>query len=202
LSEIPHIDDTMPDSGWLYFFYDRYCEPWAFAPADRGCCRVLYAATNRESLCRLLPPPDSLPEHTAHPCLVAAWPELTLPYKLPGVDDGTDADDAYGELLDELMATHGVVQHRLLGHPQVIQNPMEAECELASNEVDGGSLQDGETNALAGGAADWRLLLQVDTDEDGPGWMWGDMGRIYFWIKQQDLAAHRFDQVWLILQCS
>ena len=58
-----------------------------------------------------------------------------------------------------------------------------------------------EAKTLAVGAADWRLLLQVDTDEEGPGWMWGDVGRIYFWIKKQDLAALRFDDVWLIFQC-
>jgi hypothetical protein len=29
--------------------------------------------------------------------------------------------------------------------------------------------------------------------------MWGDVGRIYFCIKQQDLTLRRFDDVWLIL---
>lgn len=41
LKAVPRIDDILPSSGWLYFFYDRYCEPWGFDPADRGCCRVL-----------------------------------------------------------------------------------------------------------------------------------------------------------------
>jgi len=31
--------------------------------------------------------------------------------------------------------------------------------------------------------------------------MWGDVGSIYFWIKQQDLAARKFDDVWLVFQC-
>ncbi len=54
------------------------------------------------------------------------------------------------------------------------------------------------------GAKDWILLLQVDTDDDsdGPGWMWGDCGRIYFWIRRQDLAARRFDRAWTVLQCT
>jgi uncharacterized protein YwqG len=41
LSEMPRVSDALPDSGWLYFFYDRHSEPWGFDPADRGCCRVI-----------------------------------------------------------------------------------------------------------------------------------------------------------------
>jgi uncharacterized protein YwqG len=31
--------------------------------------------------------------------------------------------------------------------------------------------------------------------------MWGDAGRLYFWIRKQDLAEQSFDAVWAILQC-
>jgi len=31
--------------------------------------------------------------------------------------------------------------------------------------------------------------------------MWGDLGRIYYWIRDDDLAARRFDRSWLVLQC-
>ena len=44
------------------------------------------------------------------------------------------------------------------------------------------------------------LLLQLDTDDD-TGWMWGDMGMIYFWIAPQELDARNFDDVRLILEC-
>lgn len=82
---------------------------------------------------------------------------------------------------------------------------MELECQLALKGIDSSvPIVDpsGKAKALAGGASDWRLLLQIDTDEDGPGGMCGDMGRIYFWIKCQDLRILRFDEAWLILQCS
>ena len=49
--------------------------------------------------------------------------------------------------------------------------------------------------------SNWRLLLQIDSDERGPGWMWGDAGTIYFWIREKDVAARQFDDVWLIFQC-
>jgi uncharacterized protein YwqG len=45
------------------------------------------------------------------------------------------------------------------------------------------------------------LLLQLDSDRD-LGWQWGDMGLLYFWIPDEDLAAGRFDRVWTILQCT
>ena len=51
------------------------------------------------------------------------------------------------------------------------------------------------------GAVDWELLLQIDTDEEGPGWMWGDVGRLYFWLRSEDLVAQRFENAWLVLQC-
>ncbi len=205
LSTLPRVDNQLPDSGWLYFFYDRYCELWGFDPADRGCCRVLYMNSVRTSLSRIKPPSDSDPEHLAHPCGVEAGPELTLPDALPGIEYGTPEYESYYGLSDDLIKADVFTNHRLLGHPQLIQNPMELECQLASNGVYCGGasrFQEAEAKALEAGAADWRLLLQIDTDEDGPGWMWGDVGRIYFWIRNQDLSARNFDNVWLVFQCS
>jgi uncharacterized protein YwqG len=31
--------------------------------------------------------------------------------------------------------------------------------------------------------------------------MWGDLGMLYYWIREEDLAARRFDRVWGISQC-
>jgi uncharacterized protein YwqG len=153
---------------------------------------------------RTKPPGDADPEHLAEPCIVEARPELTLPDDLPGIDFGTDAYDAYRRLCDELTQGGGSSYHRLLGHPQLIHNPMELECQLASNGVycgDAGGYQSDRAKILEQGAANWRLLLQIDTDEEGPGWMWGDVGRVYFWIKNQDLRRLRFADAWLIFQC-
>jgi uncharacterized protein YwqG len=204
LSALPSIDGTFPNAGWLYFFYDRFCEPWGYDPADRGCCRVVYANCERSILLRTKVPPDADPQHTAEPCLVESWPELTLPEDFPDAEYGTPAYDAYHTLCEELTKGGGHTHHRLLGHPQIIQNPMELECQLASNGVycgDPSGYQHAKAEVLTAGAENWRLLLQIDTDEEGPGWMWGDVGRIYFWIKKQDLATLRFDDVWLIFQC-
>jgi uncharacterized protein YwqG len=204
LKNVPRVDDALPESGWLYFFYDRYCEPWGFDPADRGCCSIIYSNADRASLSRVEPPADADRDHSAQPCLVEAWPELTLPENLSDLEYGTPAYESYVGLCNELTEAGGLTQHRLLGHPQLIQNPMELECQLASNGIYCGGashFQEAEAKPLEAGAVDWRLLLQIDTDEDEPGWMWGDCGRIYFWVKKQDLELLRFSDAWLIFQC-
>ncbi|MEU8076754.1 DUF1963 domain-containing protein [Catellatospora citrea] len=74
---------------------------------------------------------------------------------------------------------------------------------MVSNYVDlmrPGGYSDPRVPSLQADATDWRLLWQVDTDERGLGWMWGDMGMLYFWIRSEDLAIGRFDRVWVILQ--
>ena len=46
------------------------------------------------------------------------------------------------------------------------------------------------------------LLFQLDIVECGDfELMFGDCGHIYFYITKEDLAARRFDQIWLVLQC-
>ena len=204
LSAIPRLDEALPDSGWLYFFYDRNCEPSGCDPADRGCCRIIYANPDRSQLVRMEPPADAHGEFTADLCSIDAFPELTLPDNLAGIEYGTPEFESYYRLCDDLTTSKCATSHRLLGHPQVIQSPMELECQLASNGIHcGGAVhfERAEARTLESGEVDWRLLLQIDTDEDGPGWMWGDVGRIYFWLKKQDLLSLRFDDAWLIFQC-
>jgi uncharacterized protein YwqG len=214
LSAIPSFDDALPASGWLYFFYDRSSEPWGFDPADAGSCRVMHASCDRSALRRLAAPDDADPQHTAEPCAIDPRLELTLPDHVPGAEYRTTrwrrasrrsrrAHDACEALRNELSTSDGP-SHRLRGHAQAVQGEMELECQLASNGVYCGNpegYRSARAQALEPGAPDWRLLLQIDTDEDGPGWMWGDVGRIYFWLREQDLRNLRFDRAWLILQC-
>lgn len=41
----------------------------------------------------------------------------------------------------------------------------------------------------------WTLLLQMEYG------VWATYGFLYFYITKEDLAARRFDRIWLIFQC-
>jgi uncharacterized protein YwqG len=45
----------------------------------------------------------------------------------------------------------------------------------------------------------WRLLAQFQSDQP-TGMDWGCGGMIYFWIREEDLAARRFDRVYGMLE--
>jgi hypothetical protein len=158
-------------------------------------------------------------ERAAFPAVpVVLSRELTLPpahsFQLDPLDlDGPEF--AAWELLRERLAElQGIVLedvspnrltlHRLLGHAEpVYGHEMELDCHLAANGLD---LSDGEGYAdprrdeLEPGAAAWRLLLQLSSDPE-LGWEWSDpFGRLYIWIREDDLLAGEFDRVWAILQ--
>jgi uncharacterized protein YwqG len=80
---------------------------------------------------------------------------------------------------------------------------MELECQLTSHGINTGGSEayhSDQAHALSAGAEDWLLLLQVDSDDDA-GMMWGDSGRLSFWIRKQDAASNDFTKVWMVLQC-
>ena len=92
-------------------------------------------------------------------------------------------------------------QHQMFGHAQTVQNEMELECDFIRRGEE--MRWDLPQERFIAAAGDWVLLLQVDTDDykEGPGWMWGDAGMVYFWIHRVDLTARAFDKVIAIEQC-
>ena len=123
---------------------------------------------------------------------------------------GNEVDwDTYNELRAAFgydAAAHEDNPMKMLGYADEIQNEMEPECELYSRGIDEDmqeELSEEEEAELVRNAADrWVLLFQMGTVEDGETeLMYGDCGRIYFWIRKEDLAARNFHHVRLILQC-
>jgi uncharacterized protein YwqG len=130
------------------------------------------------------------------------WESFFFDLQDPGVD-------RYFELQEAVDAAHGIGEdapnHQLLGWPDQIQGDMRLECQLVTNGLycgDSSGYEDPRAEELEPGAVDWRLLFQLGSDEEGLGVMWGDVGRLYYWIREQDLVAQRFDTAWTILQCS
>lgn len=118
-----------------------------------------------------------------------------------GLDWKRDGD-AFDELRNAPFA--GLSRHQMMGYPSPVQNTgMELECQLASNGIYIGNpegYRDPRRAELEPSAPAWKLLLQLDTDDD-TGMMWGDVGTLYFWIREQDARCRDFSKVWMILQC-
>jgi uncharacterized protein YwqG len=199
-----HTDHELPvEKGCLLaFFYDLEQQPWGYDPADRGSCHVIQ--TDPHSAIAVDDPVGTVgfPAHELTPIEEATFPDLAEPVVEHIYSADIEAARAYWEALDDARTSEPI--HRMFGWSDLIQNPMQLECQLASHGIYVGNpegYRDPRVEPLRAGAADWLLLLQVDTDE-AVGWMWGDLGRIYFWITEQDLRAGRFENVWLIFQCS
>jgi uncharacterized protein YwqG len=207
---------VLPESGLLLFFYEPLQTTWGFDPADRGAWRVLYFdGLESQLVSRSMPPFHSEDENIRPDLKFNEFPiEFSNGLCLPTLDSleiaalsFTDAElVAYMELLETVAEmNHGnAVRHRLLGYPDQIQGDMQLECQLVSHGLycgDPSGYQDPRRAALEDGAEDWQLLLQIDSD-DHLGMMWGDVGRIYYWIRKDDLHARSFENVWFSLQCT
>lgn len=198
------LEECLPKSGMLYFFYEAARQTWGYDPKDSGSCRVLFYEGPVSDLTRRKAPGD-LPSECAFPMqAVLLEPEMLLP-SWPSIDIerlalSDDEQERYFDLIDALRPQAPL--HWLLGHPDQIQNEMQLECQLASNGIycgDATGHHDPRRAVLEKTATDWRLLLQVDSDEH---MTWGDVGHIYFWIRKQDLEERDFSNCWLILQCT
>lgn len=197
--------DELPDRGLLSFFYDAMEQPWGFDPAHYGGWRVLYVAPETDIHRRALP--DSLDQWGRfRPIALSAAKQLTFPppesFDVEQIVGGTpEAYDMYAPVLGD---RPGELVTQLLGQPEPVQGDMQHECQLASNGVycgDGKYRVDPKAIALLKDSGQWRLLAQIDSHEDETGMMWGDVGRLYFWIREQDLKDRDWDAAWLVLQC-
>jgi uncharacterized protein YwqG len=193
----------LPARGLISFFYDTENQPWGFDPAHQDGFRV--AMFDDEHLVALDPP---------HHPLEARGLTFSRAETLPHIgsrayDDlaaKVDLPDSYFDFLNEFEGQaygQNGGRHRLFGHSANVQGDMQLEAQLVSNGLycgDPSGYNDPRAAVLAPAAADWVLLLQLDSD-DRASVMWGDAGMLYFWIRRQDLAELRFDRTWLSLQC-
>ncbi|PIE84155.1 MAG: peptide methionine sulfoxide reductase [Bacteroidia bacterium] len=200
-------EGRLPATGILYFFYDSEQEVWGFDPSDADGSRVYFHDGDPAQLRR-----RPLPESLCHdedgapliaPCALSLSAECTLPSlwsSLAGdIDYSEEEFEAYFALMEEL----GEEQFKLLGHSDNVQGGMELECELVTNGISCGTPEaynHPRFHELEPNAGRWHLLFQMDSS-DTVGTMWGDMGRIYYWIREEHLQARRFGESWAILQC-
>lgn len=204
-------EGLLPRTGLLSFFYEVGSQLWGYDPKHAGCARV-YWFEDMTSLSRAKFPED-LDEYYRFPELQI---KATREKSIPSFEDfALEREDLYGsdgyELFENTCKELGYKMpensSKLLGWPDVIQNNMTLECELVSRgHYLGGSYEEIPQSdmdaARETSIENWRLLFQLDTvNYKDFGLMFGDCGRIFFYIRKEDLAAKRFDRVWLMLQC-
>ena len=210
LAELVEYDteNLLPKTGVLSFFYEMITMQWGFDPADKGSARVYYFPDTTKLSFREFP---SEMEEESH------VPEMKMHFEkhisLPCLDtfDADDVDwDTYEACCRELGYEYDGMGDvtKLLGYPDVIQNPMEEECEAVTRGYRRGCPEDfkkiseEEKKDIREKAKDWMLLFQMGTiSADETEVMFGDCGHIYFWIKKSDLENKTFETTWLILQC-
>lgn len=126
-------------------------------------------------------------------------------YPLMLADSGTAEGDLYAAAaarFGDFVAAYGQQGvrdederpvHRVLGYA----DPLQADVYQCS-EGNAGKLPFERWTAVETlrAASRFRLLLQVDSDPEA-GLLFGDGGVLYFMIRDDDLAARRFDRVWV-----
>jgi uncharacterized protein YwqG len=195
----------LPAEGMLYFFYDRDIGPWGDPEAVSGYRVIFYERGNDPLTRRTNPNPDF--DSDSHPCKTLFFSEWTIP-DWRHYDFCDEYQDGYEPLrmLREELATKPKdeprLNHRILGWPEEIDQDYQLESQLVANGICARKgYGDPRVNKLRSGAKDWMLLLQIDSDEENPGWLWGDGGTIYYVIHRNDLANRRFDRVQVVNQC-
>lgn len=215
LPELP-IDSPLPADGLLSFFYavEAMYEEARFYE-DPATCRVLYTPAEAFRALERRPLPQLEDTAVFKPNRMSFSLELSVPtaesaylesWGLGWNNRATLEDynrywDVFLRQFYENMNIKGYL-NRLLGHPDQIQGDMQRSCEIKSKRVPVSSVQDPAMRAQQTlDATKWRLLLQIDSEEANTGIMFGDVGRIYFWIHEDDLESGQFDRVVCEMQC-
>jgi len=193
------VEDALPPSGLLLFFYGGAEEAWGFDPDDRLSWRVLLVDPAGARVRAAPTGAEAFTERGLRP-----QPVLTLPDRwsepMPAL---LAAEPAVADVLARFDADRPRLRHRLLGWAQDGHDSMQRVCRLAASGVYTGAGAAGAARAdLRLGPApdptrDWRLLLQLDSD-DGAGMVWGDECRLYFWVPPGPFDP---TATWMVWRC-
>ena len=196
--------DWLPEDGCLLFFYELEHGGWGFDPKDAGSFAVLHEPNGAPAS----PAPDDLAEDARLPRYPVTFEKgVSFPNMERFGAYGMDLSDEEDAALEAALEAHDppYPTHQVEGYPGPIQNDqMEEQCQLVTGGLYLGKPEgyySERAAELKTMPANWRLLFQLDSD-DAADMMWGDLGRLYFWIREEDARAGDFSKAWMILQCS
>jgi uncharacterized protein YwqG/predicted DNA-binding WGR domain protein len=198
--------NLLPITGMLYFFYNSYNYGADYFSPESW--RVLF---HNDANAELAPVPQPKPYHlhlVYNACALKFQNEITVPCietSYIGGPGNTDAKvelteeewNAYADVLNELRANERI--HQMLGYADDVQPfALENGYENVRDRFFPGTspfstLSDSEKYAEY---FQGRLLLQID-DEPSIKMEFGSSGRLFFFIREQDLKARDFTKVWV-----
>jgi uncharacterized protein YwqG len=192
------IDLDLPSHGLLSFFYDAEHQPWGFDPIHNGGWQLFWMDATANKLVRSV---EGDPELGFASAELEPQLSLTIPESLPRTLPLTD-EQAFA--LIDFTGSRVEPGIQVGGHPMVIQNAMEEECETVSRGYYAGDpegYREARSAGIGANAQDWRLVLQVSSIEMA-NMLWGDGGNLYVWMRRSDIEQRRFENAWTILQCT
>lgn len=182
--------EWLPGQGRLLFFYELEHGSWGLNTKDAGSAAVIHETGPPAPATE----PDDLPAEARFPAYPVSFVRgISYPTEERLAVDWSGLNATSADALEAALAAlaPAAPMHQIGGYPSPVQSDrMEAECHDIARRL----FQPSDV-------ADWRLLLQLDTDDDA-GMMWGDVGSLYFWIREQDARAGDFSKIWMILQCN
>lgn len=165
-------DLLLPDTGYLYFFYDG--EAYGEADQQNGWRVLFYEGTA-----------DDLTATKVDVSSIYLQCGLEFSYDIRLGDTYIEDDQLYDQFDALMLEINGNIPfHQIGGTAWDIQGDVLEECQ-----------------EFSGKKGDWQLLFQIDSD-DQLNMMWGDVGILYYCIERQALEKKQFENTWLIMQCS
>lgn len=177
--------DWLPAQGVLHVFLDD--QRWGFADAARVMSAPAAAPLVADAAC--LECGDYARRRALAYTAFVSTPSLDwlgVDYRRLPVDD-----EAFEDIFDVAReASLPAPLHQVGGYPHEIQSEnLSVLCELMARGLD--AMRDPVTPEIEAAAMDWRLLLQVDSDEDLR-LNWGDGGLVYVFVREADARAGDF----------
>lgn len=210
-----NTEKELPEKGVLYFFSDFNDSDysWGSNKTDRQFHKVILFEGDLTQLKRTQMPKREEDDPDYHDRISTAeikflsTVELPMPFSYhydQAISNNHEIDEETFEVYeDSILGMAGEFEvkngkniynadHKLLGHSNNVQNSMEDECQAIFSGM--------KLKEVENGIEDWVLLLQIDSDDE-IGTEWGDMGKIYYWIRKQDLEKKDFSNVQVYFQC-
>ncbi len=211
LSELPEFSERslLPQSGYLFFFYDSERSTSGTYKSERGSFAVFYT-TGLVCAMHIDDIPEGLDQKAIfEPAQLSfstgmsepGWEHPSLEHIGLSFEQRLEYAEAISQAEKRKQGSGKRSCHQILGYPYSLQYPVAWDCERARLgfwEADREE-QKALDPLIREGIEDWELLLQIDRDLQTK-MEWPGDGRIYYMIRRQDLVLRRFDEAWLVLQ--